>query len=117
MKKPEPIHIPVSQIDSDAVGDMLTKGENMRPYLAYYAALRGKGDVAAAAAVIAALPKENRYLYRVFQCLDRALADFDNETAKLDLRYVENLPELREKLDLQLRRLEILRETLARGAQ
>ena len=107
-----------NQNEPDAAADMLTEDENMRPYLAYFAAVRGDGgDLRAAAAAIAALPKEKRYLYRVFQSLDCALADFDNETAKLDLRYMDDVPELREKLDFQLRKLGLLRETLARGAQ
>jgi hypothetical protein len=61
---------------------MLTDDEIMRPYLAYFAACQGKGDLAAAATAIAVLPKEKRYLYRIFQSLDwgtRRLRQRDSE--------------------------------------
>src|ERR1039458_2456154 len=39
---------------------------------------------------IAAIPEEKRYLTRVLDSLDSAFADFDTETAKLDLPHMQN---------------------------
>ena len=39
---------------------------------------------------IAAIPEDNRYLTRVLDSLDSAFADFDTETAKLDLPHMRN---------------------------
>jgi len=39
---------------------------------------------------IAAIPEEKRYLTRVLDSLDSAFADFDTETAMLDLPYMQS---------------------------
>jgi hypothetical protein len=39
---------------------------------------------------IAAIPEDKRYLTRVLDSLDTAFADFDTETAKLDLPHMTN---------------------------
>jgi hypothetical protein len=39
---------------------------------------------------IAAIPEVNRYLSRVLDSLDSAFADFDTQTAKLDLPHMQN---------------------------
>jgi hypothetical protein len=39
---------------------------------------------------IAAIPEEKRYLTRVLDSLDNAFADFDTETAMLDLPHMQN---------------------------
>jgi len=39
---------------------------------------------------IAAIPEDKRYLTRVLDSLDNAFADFDSQTAKLDLPHMQN---------------------------
>ncbi len=54
----------------------------------WVAAVSGKSTKAAADRV-SAIPEDKRYLTRVLGSLDNAFADFDNETVKLDLPYMQ----------------------------
>src|SRR5262245_16609831 len=83
--------IRLKDINTHPVGDMLAASENMEPYINHYGALVTDGESEQTLKAIASLPVEKRYITRVMQCLDWALADFDSETVKLDLPY---LPEL-----------------------
>ena len=101
--------IKVEDIQTDPVGDMLVSGDALKPYMLHYAAVMTGQDSDSTLQTIAALPIEKRYLFRVAQCLDWALADYDGETAKLDLPYIPNLEELTKKL--QMRELKLLSQT------
>jgi hypothetical protein len=59
---------------------------------------------------IAAIPEEKRYLTRVLDSLDSAFADFDTETAKLDLPHMQNRkPEaIKRYLEFRLRQFKML---------
>jgi hypothetical protein len=59
---------------------------------------------------IAAIPEEKRYLTRVLDTLDNAFADFDTETATLDLPHMENRkPEaIKRYLEFRLQQFKIL---------
>jgi len=52
---------------------------------------------------IAAIPEEKRYLTRVLDSLDTAFADFDSETAKLDLPHMQGRKPEAIKCYLQVR--------------
>jgi SEC-C motif len=54
-------------------------------YLEYFAAACSGMSTKEAERRIAAIPEDRRYLTRVLDSLDNAFADFDTETAKLDL--------------------------------
>lgn len=95
------LQIPLSQIEADPVGDMLAESESLRPYIDHYCALMKGADSDKTLRVIADLPVEKRYLFRVVQCLDWALADYDDETAKLDMPYMPDLGDITEKLRLR----------------
>lgn len=60
------------------------------PYLEYFALLAKGRGTEAAEQQIAAIPENKRYLTRILDCLDSAFADFDRETAKLDLPYMQH---------------------------
>jgi hypothetical protein len=106
------VSIPLSQIEPDPVGDMLTESEAIRPYIDHYCALMGRGDTEKTLGVIAALPLKNRYLSRVVECLAWALADYDDCTVELDMPYMPNLAEIEEQLRLRLWQLRDLIATL-----
>jgi DNA polymerase IIIc chi subunit len=59
---------------------------------------------------IAAIPEDRRYLTRVLDSLDTAFADFDTETAMLDLPHMQNRkPEAIERyLEFRLRQFKML---------
>jgi hypothetical protein len=113
MRKARIVSIPLKDIETDPVSEMLAKGDALKPYLAHYMeVMRGK-DGNQTLKAIADLPKGKRYLHRVRQCLDWALADFDDETAKLDMPYmVEDLEEMQEVLSIRLYQLRSLIATL-----
>ena len=112
MSKSKVTRIPLSQITTDPVGDMLAESEAIKPYIDHYRALMTGGDSDTTLHTIASLPIEKRYLSRVAQCLDWALADWDNETAKLDMPYMPDLEEIKEKLRIRSWQLRALLATL-----
>jgi hypothetical protein len=59
-------------------------------YLEYITAACSGTSTKEAERRIAAIPEEKRYLTRVLDSLDSAFADFDDETAKLDLPHMQN---------------------------
>ena len=63
-----------------------------------------------AEARIAAIPEDNRYLTRVLDSLDSAFADFDTETAMLDLPHMQKRkPEaIKRYLEFRLRQFKML---------
>jgi hypothetical protein len=100
------VNIPLSQIKTDPAGDMMCRSESLKPYMDYYTAALTRGDTEKALTAIAELPLSKRYVSRVVECLDWALADYDGETVRLDLPYLPDLEEIKEKLQrrfLQLR--------------
>jgi hypothetical protein len=99
------VRIKLKDIKTDPVGDMLVEGDTLKPYIDHYCALMTGRNSDQTLKVIAALPEEKRYLFRVVQCLDWELADCDSETAKLDMPYVTDLAEVTQKLHLRLMQL------------
>jgi hypothetical protein len=59
-------------------------------YLEYFTAACSGRSTKEAEKRIAAIPEGKRYLTRVLDSLDSAFADFDTETAKLDLPNMRN---------------------------
>jgi hypothetical protein len=59
---------------------------------------------------IAAIPEDKRYLTRVLDSLDSAFADFDTETAMLDLPHMQSRPPevIKRYLEFRLRQFKIL---------
>jgi hypothetical protein len=83
-------------------------------YLEYWSAGhsgRGKEEIQRR---IAGIPEERRYLTRVLDSLDGAFADFDSETAKLDLPHMQGRkPEaIKRYLEFRLKQLHLLVEAV-----
>jgi hypothetical protein len=106
------VRIPLSQIDTDPAGDMLAESKDIKPYIDHYCALVTGVDSEKTLAAIAALPVDKRYLFRVVQCADWALADYDSSTVKLDIPYMPDLESIKEKLRVRLWQLRDLVATL-----
>jgi hypothetical protein len=83
-------------------------------YLEYITANFSRTNTKEAERRIAAIPEDNRYLTRVLDSLDSAFADFDTQTAKLDLPHMQNRkPEaIQYYLRFRLHQFKMLLETV-----
>ena len=79
-------------------------------YLEYFAAACSGTSTKEAERRIAAIPEDKRYLTRVLDSLDSAFADFDTETAMLDLPHMQNRkPEaIKHYLEFRLQQFKML---------
>jgi hypothetical protein len=79
-------------------------------YLEYFTAAVSGRSTKEGERRIAAIPEDKRYLTRVLDSLDTAFADFDSETAKLDLPHMEkHKPEaIKRFLEFRLRQIKLL---------
>jgi hypothetical protein len=79
-------------------------------YLEYFTAACTGRSTKEAERQIAAIPEGKRYLTRVLDSLDSAFADFDTETAMLDLPHMQNRkPEaIKRYLEFRLRQFKML---------
>ncbi len=79
-------------------------------YLEYIAADCSGMSTKEAERRIGAIPEEKRYLTRVLDSLDNAFADFDTETAMLDLPHMrDHTPEaIKRYLEFRLRQFKML---------
>jgi hypothetical protein len=79
-------------------------------YLEYFTADCSGTSTSEAERRIASIPEEKRYLTRVLDSLDSAFADFDTETAMLDLPHMQNRkPEaIKRYLEFRLRQFRLL---------
>ena len=112
ISKQKTLRIPLSQIEPDPVGDMLAESDGVKPYINYYCALATGVGIRKTLAVMAALPVDKRYLFRLVQCLDWALADYDDCTVELDMPYMPDLENIKERLQIRLWQLRDLLATL-----
>ena len=116
------VKIKLSDLETDPVSDMLTNSDHIKPYIDHYVARDSGGDTAKTLAVIATLPKGERYLTRIIQCLAWALSDYTSDTVRMDLPFIsaEDLAQMEEELAIrewQLRDLrKVLNETKTEGA-
>jgi hypothetical protein len=77
--------VPISEIHSEDGAQELVRSEKMKPYLAILKAKIAGQDTEPHLAALAALPLEERYVWRVVSALKWAFCDLDTETAIVDL--------------------------------
>ena len=77
--------LPISEIHSEDGAQDLVRSERMKPYLALLKAQMSGQDTEPYLAALAALPLEERYVWRVVSALKWAFCDLDTETAMADL--------------------------------
>ena len=78
--------VPISEIHSEDGAQDLVRSERMRPYLAFLKAQMSGEDTEPYLAALAALPLEERYVWRVMSALKWAFCDLDTENAIADLQ-------------------------------
>ena len=95
--------LPISEIHSEAGAQDLVQSERMKPYLAFLKALMGGQDTEPYLVALAALPLEERYVWRVVSALKWAFCDLDTENAIVDLHTLseEDLKKVVEPLTLR----------------
>ena len=95
--------LPISEINSEAGAQELIRSERMKPYLALLKAQIGGQDTEPHLAALAALPLEERYVWRVVSALKWAFCDLDTENAIVDLHTLseEDLKKVVEPLSLR----------------
>ena len=95
--------LPISEIHTEAGSQELVSSERMKPYLAIIKAQMGGQDTEPYLSTLAALPLEERYVWRVISALKWAFCDLDTESAIADLHTLseEDLKKVVEPLKLR----------------
>lgn len=94
---------PISEIHSEEGAQDLVRSERMKPYLAFLKAQISGQDTEPYLAGLAALPLEERYVWRVISALKWAFCDLDTENAIADVRTLseDDLKKVVEPLSLR----------------
>ena len=95
--------LPISEIHSEAGAQDLVQSERMKPYLAFLKAQMGGQDAEPYLIALAALPLEERYVWRVISALKWAFCDLDTENAIADFRTLSEEDRVRVAEPLTLR--------------
>src|SRR5664279_1724664 len=85
MKDEEIRNLPIKDIKTEPGADELIRSEKMKPYLALIKANMGGQDTQPYLAALAAIPLEERYVWRVISALKWGFCDFDSQSARADL--------------------------------
>ena len=95
--------LPISEIHYEDGARELVRSEKMEPYLALLKAQMSGQDTEPYLAALAALPLEERYVWRVISALKWAFCDLDTENAIADVRTLseEALKKVVEPLSLR----------------
>ena len=95
--------LPISEIHSEDGAQELVRSEKMKPYLALMKAQIAGQDTEPYLAALAALPLEERYVWRVISALKWAFCDLDTENAIADVHTLseDDLKKVLEPLSLR----------------
>jgi len=80
------IKLPINEIHSEDGAQELVRSEKMKPYLAILKAQMAGQDAEPYLEALAALPLEERYVWRVVSALKWAFCDLETENAIIDFR-------------------------------
>ena len=78
--------LPIGELNFETGAQELVSSERMKPYLALLKAQMGGQDTEPYMAALAALPLEERYVWRVVSALKWAFCDLETESAIADVR-------------------------------
>ena len=96
-------NLPTSEIHSEEGAQDLVRSERMKPYLALLKAQIGGQDTEPFLTALAALPLEERYVWRVISALKWAFCDLETENAIADFRTLSEEDRVRVAEPLTLR--------------
>jgi hypothetical protein len=95
--------VPINELKIEEGAQELVRSEKMKPYLALLMARMGGQDTEPHLAALAALPLEERYVWRVISALKWAFCDLETESVAADLHTLSegDLKKLVEPLTLR----------------
>lgn len=96
-------NLPISEIHSEEGAQDLVRSERMKPYLTLLKAQMAGLDTEPHFAALAALPLEERYVWRVISALKWAFCDLETESAIADFRTLSEEDRVRVAEPLTLR--------------
>ena len=85
MPEQSPKFIPIDALRAESGSEELVNSENMKPYMELLMAEMGGRDTSRALAALAALPLEQRYVWRVISALKWGLCDLETENVAADI--------------------------------
>ncbi len=96
-------NFPINEIHSEDSAQELVRSEKMKPYLAILKAQMSGQDAEPYMDALAALPLEERYVWRVISALKWAFCDLETENALADFRTLSEEDRVRVAEPLTLR--------------
>lgn len=85
MRKQSPRYIPIDALRAESGSEELVNSESMKPYMELLVAAMGGRDTSRALAALAAIPLEQRYVWRVISALKWGLCDLETENVAVDI--------------------------------
>jgi hypothetical protein len=85
MSKAPTKNVPIGELRTEPGSEELVRSESMRPYLEVLKAEMSGRDTGPALAALAALPIEQRYIWRVISALKWGLCDLETENVAADI--------------------------------
>ena len=85
MPEQSPKYIPIDALRVELGSEELVNSESMKPYMELLVAKMGGRDTSRALAALAALPLEQRYVWRVISALKWGLCDLETENVAADI--------------------------------
>jgi hypothetical protein len=85
MPEHSPKYIPIDALRAESGSEELVNSESMKPYMELLIAKMGGRDTSRALAALAALPLEQRYVWRVISALKWGLCDLETENVAADI--------------------------------
>ena len=85
MPEQSPKYIPIDALRAESGSEELVNSESMKPYIELLMAKMGGRDTSRALAALAALPLEQRYVWRVISALKWGLCDLETENVSADI--------------------------------
>ena len=85
MPEQSPKYIPIDALRVESGSEELVNSESMKPYMELLIAKMGGRDTSRALAALAALPLEQRYVWRVISALKWGLCDLETENVSADI--------------------------------
>ena len=109
-----PKNVPISELRTEPGSKELVRSDGMKPYLEVLKAEISGRDTGPALAALAALPLEQRYVWRVISALKWGLCDLDTESVAADVETLseQELKTVTEPLALRAMQLSLFIQAL-----
>lgn len=119
MPEQSPKYIPIDALRAESGSEELVNSESMKPYMELLMAEMGGRDTSRAFAALAALPLEQRYVWRVISALKWGLCDLETENVAADVATLseQDLKSITEPLALRAMQFSLFVKALVGDTQ